>query len=99
LSTFLMWEINMELDTRVQWMPIPREHYKRWYSIFKNTSGRFIEAPVNKGEEVRVSFEIDSEDYRHLNECYRTLTTNISETKPSFLKKLKLRLFGYKKGD
>ena len=73
--------------------PIPKEKFNQWYELFCNVSGRFILEPVECNNVIRVSYTFnDINDYTVLHEGYRRLTTNITETKSSWFKRLGKRL-------
>jgi hypothetical protein len=71
---------------------IPVEKFNLWYSLFKKSSGRFLFNPIY-GKKVYVSYYFDDvEDCNNFSNDYLRLTTTITESKRSFLKKIKLKL-------
>lgn len=70
---------------------IPREHFNKWYELFKQSTGRLLCNPID-GPRVYVRYAFDDMDsYAELQRNYQRLTTDIVETKRSFWKKLKAR--------
>ena len=71
---------------------IPREHFNKWYELFKQSKGHLLCNPID-GNRVYVRYAFDDMDsYRQLCEDYQRLTTNIVETNCGFWKRWKLKL-------
>ena len=77
---------------------IPKEHFNKWYGLFKRSKGRFLRNPEDCGRVgMLVAYTFDDMDsYKQLWEDYRRLTTNIVETERSLWKRWKSKL-GLKK--
>jgi hypothetical protein len=72
---------------------IPTENFNLWYSLFKQSTGRFLCNPINYGTKVFVRYSFDDMDsYNNLELSYQRLTTPIKETRRGFWKTLKARL-------
>lgn len=70
---------------------IPKEHFNKWYELFKHSKGRLLCNPID-GERVYVRYTFDDMDsYRQLCQSYRRLTTSIVETERGLLKRWRLR--------
>ena len=73
---------------------IPKENFNKWMTVFMNTSGRFLCNPCYKYSKdvyVRYTFN-NNDDCQYLNDNYKRLTTNIRDTKRSWIKKMLIKL-------
>lgn len=71
---------------------IPREHFNKWYELFKQSDGRFLCNPID-GEKVYVRYTFDDmQSYNNMCEAFTRLTTNIKETKRGFWKLLMAKI-------
>ena len=78
---------------------IPRENFNKWMSIFKGTSGYFLNKPFDCSGSVHVRYTfVNADDYKRLNDGYRRLTTNITEVKRNWFGKVKAKLIRYVRG-
>ena len=60
--------------------PIQKKDFGTWLSIFLGTSGRFLSAPRDCGDVVRVDYTfVDWRDYQLLRNRFEQMTTNIVE--------------------
>lgn len=59
---------------------IPREHFNKWYGLFKASSGRFLTNPVEYIDKVTVVYEFKCiPDCNNFNKAYRLISTPIVE--------------------
>jgi len=73
---------------------IPQEKFNVWYDLFKSSGGRFLSNPI-MGKRILINYEFeDVHEANAFNAEYLRLTTEIKETKRSFIKKLLHKLFG-----
>ena len=64
-----------------------------FHAVLKSKGGRYLENPVIIGDLVRVNYEFsEGSDYKEFCERYAELTTDITETRRGFLKKIKNKL-------
>ena len=68
------------------------QHFQLWYELFKSSQGRFLSDPMKFRKSVMVHYEIPEEDEMTLSAEFLRLTTPITETRRSWLRRILIKL-------
>lgn len=75
---------------------INKDKFNIWHAVFKSKGGRHLSNPVAIGDYVYVKYTFSGAcGYKELCEKHARLTTDVTETRRGFCKKLKVKLIKF----
>lgn len=76
---------------------VHNKHVALWYSLFKQTNGRFTSSPCTIGDFVYIDFNISNTDFSKLTQQFEYLTTLIvNECETNHINRYKRKFVKYR---